>query len=487
MKPFNKSVFFFISLVLFVSAVAVSVSAQTMKILVHMTSEQENYFTTQILPLFERQNTVKIQVEDYQSFDEIAVHLRDPKDSIGLVKVPFVKEWELVDRGYIRSLNSFLSPAERVEFQNVYACWWLGARDNEQYYIPRKFETRILAYRPSKVLAAVEAWKQFSRTIDSSLAKINGHGLPAGYNLESDPNEWDLFDLFVAGFVWSHTKFSDGKKSRIAQRGKLYDGTALTLIDRVFECGGDSYSLFNMDGKSVLDAFLWEAAYTWGGIYDTTMWTGQWTGNQLWEAFLKGSIYLTFFTQLDCITVLNKEVGLENMHNDIAVDFATAQMPQGCSMELDKSNSVLRRGCHRVTTGGWWWAIPKQWKDPMLAYKLARFITNRENQVKECSKFGMIPVRYDVIKDPFALFSGGPISEVFITSYKQIRTNDNFVLPSSAQIDTVTQCYLDALKKIVIEKKWANNPRLAPMPDQIAWDLKENFAPRIMKIMQELK
>jgi len=469
------------------SGIAIRVPAQTIKILVHMTSEQEAYLETQILPLFERQNNVKIQLEDYQSFNEIAARLKESNDSIGLVKVPFVKEWELVDNGYIRSLNSFLSPGEKDEFRKVYACWWLGARDNEQYYIPRKFETRILAYRPSKVALAVETWKQFARAIDSSLSKINGRGLPAGYDLENDPNEWDFFDIYVAGFVWANTKFPDGKKSRIAQRGKLYDGTALTLIDRVFECGGDSYSLFNMNSKAVKDAFLWEAAYAWGGIYDTTMWSGQWAGQQLWEGFWKESIYLTFFTQLDCITVLNKEIGPENIHKDVAADFATAQMPQGCSIELDKSGGKLRQGSNRVSTGGWWWGIPNRWNDPALAYKLARFITNRENQIKECTKFGMVPVRYDVIKDPTALFSGGPISEVFKTSYKQIQTNDNYVLPSSAQIDTVTQCYLDAWKKIVMEKKWADNPRLAPIPDYIAWELKENYAPRIMKMMREAK
>jgi hypothetical protein len=484
MSPFK---YLIVSLVILFSGLAARVSARTMKILVHMTNEQEAYLTTQVFPLFERENHVKIQIEHYQSFNEIPAKLKEFKDSIGLVKVPFIKEWELVDNGYIRSLNSFLSPIEKDEFQKVYACWWLGARDNEQYYIPRKFETRILAYRPSKVTAAVETWKQFARAIDSSLSKINGRGLPEGYTLESDPNEWDFFDLYVAGFVWAHTKFSDGKKSRIAQRGKLYDGTALTLIDRVFECGGDSYSLFNMNSKAALDAFIWEAAYAWGGIYDTMMWTGQWSGQQLWDGFLSGSIYLKFFTQLDCITVLNKEIGQENMHKDVAADFATAQMPRGCSIELNKSRQILRQGNHRVTTGGWWWGISKRWNDPVLAYKLARCITNRENQVKECTKFGMVPVRYDVIKDPTALFCGGPISEVFKTSYKQIQTNNNFVLPSSTRIDTVTQCYLDAWKKIVMEKNWADNPRLAPAPDYIAWELKENYAPRIMKMMRETK
>ena len=487
MKLSREAAFVIIFFILFLSAIYARISAQTMKILVHMTSEQEAYLKTRVLPIFERQNNIKIRIEEYLSYSEIADKLKESNDSIGLVKVPFVKEWELVDNGYIRSLNSFLSPVEKEEFRKVYACWWLGARDNEQYYIPRKFETRILAYRPSKVAVAVDTWKSFTRAIDSSLEKINGRGLPKGYALESDPNEWDFFDLYVAGFVWAHTKFPDGIKSRIAQRGKLYDGTALTLIDRVFECGGDLNSLFNMNDKAVLDAFIWEAAYAWGGIYDSLMWTRQWTGQQLWDGFLNGSIYLTFFTQLDCITVLNKEIGRENINKDVAADFATAQMPRGCSIELDKAGQITRQGTHRVSTGGWWWGIPKRWNDPALAYKLARFITNHENQIKECAEFGMVPVRYDVIKDPNALFFGGPLSEVFKTSYKQIQTNDNFVLPSGGQIDTVTRCYLDAWKKIIMEKNWANNPRLAPTPDHIFRDLKENYAPRIMKMMQESK
>ncbi|MGB7566324.1 MAG: hypothetical protein WBM07_00575, partial [Chitinivibrionales bacterium] len=121
MKSFCKSVSILVSLMVLFSGIAVRVPAQTMKVLVHMTREQEAYLETQILPLFERQNNVKIQLEDYQSFDEIAARLKESKDSVGLVKVPFVKEWELVDNGYIRSLNSFLSPGEKEEFRKVYA------------------------------------------------------------------------------------------------------------------------------------------------------------------------------------------------------------------------------------------------------------------------------------------------------------------------------------------------------------------------------
>ena len=50
----------------FLPGLLISLPAQTMKVLVHMTSEQEAYLETQILPLFERQNNVKIQLEDYQ-------------------------------------------------------------------------------------------------------------------------------------------------------------------------------------------------------------------------------------------------------------------------------------------------------------------------------------------------------------------------------------------------------------------------------------
>ena len=119
MKPFFNPVGVIISLIVLSFGLIVRVPAQTMKILVHMTTEQELYLKTQVLPVFERQNNIKILIEEYQSFNEIATRLKGPKDSIGLVKVPFVKEWELVDDGYIRSLNSFLSPGEKDEFQKV--------------------------------------------------------------------------------------------------------------------------------------------------------------------------------------------------------------------------------------------------------------------------------------------------------------------------------------------------------------------------------
>ena len=458
--------------------------AQTMKVLVHMTDEQETYLSTEVFPLFEKENAVTIHCENFDSFDEIAAKLDQFKDSVGLVKVPFVKEWELVDKGYILSLSSLLSASDMFDFRKTYACWWLGARDNQVYFIPRKFETRIMAYRPSKVAWALDNWKKYAPAIDSLLSKVNGRGLPARYVLKTDPEQWDFFDVFVAGYAWSRGEFLGVKKPRIAHRGKLYDGAALRLVDRVHECGGDSYSLFNMNGKAVLDSYLWEAVYAWGGIYDSLMWTDHWTGQRLWDAFLSGAIFLSFFTQLDCISVLNKEVGPENMQKDAAIDFATSLMPRGCSVELDKKKDPLRWGVHRVTTGGWLWGVPKHYKDPAMAFKLARFITNRENQIKECAKFGMVPVRYDVIKDPMALFKGGPIRDVFATSYEQIQANNDFVLPSGAAMDTITQCYLDAWKNIVIEKNWAQGPGKAPNGRFLASLLEKNYAGRISRMMQ---
>ena len=208
------------------------------------------------------------------------------------------------------------------------------------------------------------------------------------------------------------------------------------------------------------------------------MWAGQWSGRELWDAFWKGSIYLSFFTQLDCITILNRESG----QGRADIDFATSLVPQGCSITLDKSRKTLRQGGHRVTTGGWWWGIPQQWMDPVTAYRLARFITNRENQVMECKRFGMVPVRNDVIRDPVALFSGGPVSDVFRTSYRQMQENNNCVLPGNKLIDTVSRCYLDAWKRIAVEKQWSEKASMPPKEEYIEAVLKKHFSPRVMKI-----
>jgi ABC-type glycerol-3-phosphate transport system substrate-binding protein len=241
----------------------------------------------------------------------------------------------------------------------------------------------------------------------------------------------------------------------VAHRGKRYSGTSLRVIDRVFQCGGDSASVLSVQGDPVVDALHWEAVYAAGGIYNERMWKEGWSGMGVWEGFKQGEVFLSFMTQLDCFFIHGTgRDGLEG-YLDNSDDMGVAVMPAGCSVELDGKGNVLRKGARSITTGGWWWGIPAHTPDPLRSYRLARHITSAENQLQGCSRFGMVPVRKDILSDLSMMFGGGWITRVYEVSLRQLMHNGRTVVPSHPAFDDVSLLYLDMWYDIVVDRGWS--------------------------------
>jgi hypothetical protein len=367
------------------------------------------------------------------------------------------------------------------EFRQTFLLTSLGMSDGKQYLIPRKYETRIMVYCKSKVIDAVAVWHTYRDSISAELRKINGFGLPATYILESDPNAWDFYDVYVVGWIWAHTAYDGKLKGRIAHRGKRYSGTAQRIIDRIFECKGDASQVLSMRGAAVVDALMWEAVYA-ASVYNKRMWEEAWSGAEIWKGFMDGEVYLAFMTQLDCFFIHGTgQDGLDGYLKDPA-DMGVALMPKGCSATLDKDGNVEREGCKSVSTGGWWWGIPQSCSDPRMSYRLARYITNTKSQLKDCSRFGMIPVRKDILSDMSMLFGEGWVTEIYETSFKQLMQNGAVTLPNNDNMDKIESLYVDAWYDIVVEKNWSNSGG-APQWDYIKKTLETKYAPLAAKIL----
>ena len=204
---------------------------------------------------------------------------------------------------------------EMKEFRSSYMLTSLGTYGGKQYLIPRKFETRIMVYCKSKVADAISRWPTYKDAINEDMKKINGYGLPPTYVLEEDPNKWDFFDVYVVGWIWAHTPYEGKTVPRIGHRGKRYSGTSLRIIDRVFQCGGDSTQVLTMNGEAVTDAFMWEAVYA-SSVYNKRMWEEAWSGTEIWKAFRDGDVFLAFMTQVDCFFIHGTGTdGLDGYHN----------------------------------------------------------------------------------------------------------------------------------------------------------------------------
>jgi ABC-type glycerol-3-phosphate transport system substrate-binding protein len=159
-----------------------------------------------------------------------------------------------------------------------------------------------------------------------------------------------------------------------------------------------------------------------------------------------------------------------------------ATMPQGCSATLDKNGTVEREGCKAVTTGGWWWGIPRDSPNQRFSYQMARYITSTKSQLKDCSRFGMIPVRKDILSDMSMLFGEGWITEIYETSFKQLMNNGTAVLPANNNIDKIGNLYLDAWSDIVVGKNWSKQGDF-PQRDYIHELLEKKYVPQAARIL----
>jgi len=452
--------------------------------LIRMMPDQAAYFKEHIIRNYEREASSKVTIDTYASTDSIEDALNAAVDPVSVVKIPFDKAMPLLRKGVCTRLDSFLSPEELEAFRKDYLMTSMGAVDGHPCLIPRKFETRIMVYCRSKVADAVAVWHTYKAPADSFLALCNGFGLPAGYTLEDDPEKWDYYDLYMVGWVWAHTVHGGVTMPRIGFRGKRYSGTTQRLYDRIYQLGGDTSSITTMQGDAVVDALYWEALYTAGGIYNPRMWSERWSGADIWKAFETGDVFLSFMTQLDCFFIHG--TGSDNLNGYLKNpdDMAVATIPRACSVDIDASGVPLRTGSKAISTGGWWWGIPANATDPRAAWELILSITSTRSQIQECSRFGMIPVRKNILGDMAVMFGGGWISGVYDVSFKQLVANGYTVLPGHRYFNDINTVYLDMIDDILVGRNWAPEGRW-PEREYIAARVRTTYQPRTQRFTSQ--
>jgi ABC-type glycerol-3-phosphate transport system substrate-binding protein len=433
-------------------------------LVIRMMGIQDTWFRENIIPPFEKQHDAKITVVSFDKFWDLVVMLTLEQDSgkhtIGLVKTPL----EMT-----RPLQKFMMPYDDVmnekELQQLKAQYdphaiKLGTIDGKLYYLPRKLETRMMVYLKSKVDEAVKGWKQFETDITAALREDNGYGLPAGYQLEADPNLWDYYDIFVVAYYWAHTPYYGITLPRMAHRGMKYGGTVVGLVDRIYQMGGTVADVLTMSTDPVVDMFVWEAAYTKDGLYNPGMWQDPWSGGGIWNAMKDGKVFLAMMHQIDSFFIHGGTHPQMQGYLADPNDMGLAVMPQGLSFELDAEGKPLRTGSRKAGTAGWWWGIPKTAPNPRLSAALAQWITNYENHLAECKVFGMMPIRKDILADVQKVFPKDWMADVFATSIKQLQLNGDTTGPLLREYADVGKIYLDAWYDIVVGKHYGTSGKV---------------------------
>jgi len=429
-------------------------------VLIRMMPTQDKFFREQIIPEFEKQNDCKVNIATFENEWDIAKLLELEKSkkngSIALVKTPFELTRVLVEKGYMSNLYVAEDTAKVLQDLAEYhpLASGLGYVDETPYYIPRKLETRTMFYLKSKVADAVGKFDKHKTRLNAELKDMNGYGLPAGYVLETDPNLWDFYDVYVVGSIWANEEYNGVKMGRIAHRGARYGGTALDLVDKSLQLGATKEDVLSLTADRVVEMFLWESMLVKGKVYNPAMWQDQWKGANIYNGIKDGKVYLSILQQIDDFLIHGwKDDPLMPSYLPDENDMGLALMPKAVSFELDAQGKYVFEGSRAQSTGGWWWGIPKTAPNARLAYTLARFITNRENQAKECSKFGMLPVRKDILMNLQSVFDQGWVGDIFKVAVEQIQINDLTTVPLVKSYTEVGQGYIDAWYGLCVDPK----------------------------------
>ncbi|MBE9581299.1 MAG: extracellular solute-binding protein [Proteobacteria bacterium] len=458
---------------------------KSLVILTRMMDMQDRWFRKEIIASFEKEHDAKVTVVSFDKFWDLEVILKLERDSerhsIGLVKIPLEMTRPLKD--FMVPYDDLVSKKELSALKSQYdkKAIELGTMNGKLYYLPRKLETRMITYLKSKADEAVMGWGKFKAEINRALKGDNGFGLPAGYQLEKDPNLWDYYDLFVVSYYWAHTPYYGITMPRMAHRGKKYGGTVVGLVDRIYQMGGASEDVLKMSAVPVVDMFVWEAIYRKNGLYNPGMWQDPWSGGGIWNAMKDGKVFLAMMHQIDSFFIHGGTHPHMQGYLADPDDMGVAVMPEGISFELEKKGFPKRTGNRKAGTAGWWWGIPKASPHPELSVALARWITNQDKHLSECKVFGMMPIRKDILANLQKVFPKGWMANVFDVSTRQIRLNGDATMPLLPEYSDVGKIYLRAWYDIVVAGNYGKDGKVDR--DYIQERIERIYVPMVKEVL----
>jgi len=431
-----------------------------MTVLIRMMDIQDLWFR-QKMEEFEKRNQVKLNVVTFDQIEDvkgmIELEIKTGGKKIGLVKTASEMIYPLAKENLMIPLEQVIDSVQLTKDLAEYLPLAVngGEVEGKVYYIPRKLETYLLFYLESRVKDALQNWENQKRQINAIVKRVNGFGLPEGYDLEEDPAHWDYYDLAVLGYHWAHNPYQDLNIPRIAHRGKRYAGTVNEMATRIFQLGGNADDLLKMNTDPVVDFFHWESFFVENGLYHPNMWEKGWSGGDIWRAISDGQVFLAYMHQIDLFFLHGGSDPTMLGYLSDPDDMGIAIMPQGVSLELRADGKPVREGFHKSNFYGWWWGIPVTSPDPALSYKLARFITSYQNQIEECTRFGMFPVRKDILDNIQKAFDSKWKQKIFEVTRAQFEQGTEST-PDVSPWPQIQKNYLDAWYDLAVNQHSVN-------------------------------
>ncbi|CAN5477240.1 hypothetical protein BH11MYX1_BH11MYX1_28030 [soil metagenome] len=298
----------------------------------------------------------------------------------------------------------------------------IGRYHDTQYFLPWMSRLDIAVYRVSKVRDAVLHWSLLRPQIEEALQAINGRGLPAGFQLEASPDQWDQYDLFVAGYFWANRVYDGAPaRPRIAHRsGDEIDGQQ-DIVSALYRQGLTDAALGSFAAPPALDYFQWEALFRQEGIYPDAMWGSEpFDDEALIEGLQSGDVFFASIDSLEAFTLHGGSYKGALPHIADPDDLEFTSLPRGASIELGPKGTALRVGKSFSFREDWVWAVPTASATPALAYELVRFLWRPEIHTRQCEALGLLPQHPQVLADRVSLFRLEWMSHLFGAELRQV-------------------------------------------------------------------
>jgi len=379
---------------------------KSLVVLVNSVPAQQRYLKNEVFDGFEKLYNCKINLVNYESAAELQEMLSQDSviSQITLASVPFDMVENLAANGKIMPFSEIVAESVlQYDAETYYQKFVeLGKVGKKYYCFPHRVEIPVLFYLKSEVAAAVEKFPKYQRKINNILKAENGFGLPNGYILEENPNDWDLYDVFTIGYIWANENINGKKNSRvfIQQNAHKIANYTMTIGEdaNLWKEKFNKYEIFNQLPDSLENKTL--AAY---------------------RAIRDGDIFMVYFMQNDCFNVLEgtDESNMQPYVSDLS-DVGIALIPSSVSFSLDKDGYENVRGVRIASINGFGWGIPANSKEKELAYHLIQYLNNRSQHTRESIRFGSIPVREDVFLNMKNIYDEKWLGEGFAIALYQI-------------------------------------------------------------------
>jgi hypothetical protein len=330
----------------------------------------------------------------------------------------------------------------------------------QPYYLPGVARLDVAVYRISKVRDAVLHWSVLRPEIDAALRRVNGRGLPAGYELSLSPEAWDSYDVFVMAYYWANRVYGgQPARPRIAHRtGDEIDGQR-DIAAALYRMGGDDKTFLRTDARPAVDYFQWEALMHAEGLYPEAMYADDPYDDEAMMAGLeKGELFLGSLDAMEAFSLHGgAHVGAQPQTDD-AADLGFTMLPRGASLALDAKGQPARRGATFSFREDWVWALPTTASGAGAddAYRLVQFLWRPGIHARICEALGTLPVHPEVVAARASYFRLDWMRHVFEAGFDQARRGEPE--PAALVGKGLGSVYAQLWTKIVAG-------RMAPAPD----------------------